>query len=104
MKSLKQPYSMIIIAIWLICPKIAVGQENTIVWGRIDKWFSLEMVFRIEVLDQDSHMPIKNAIVSLEADRTITSRTDRNGICVILFFNPRNLGYKLKVSASNYKY
>lgn len=91
--------------IWLLSTSIVFGQENTIVWGRIDKWFSPEMVFRVEVLDQDSHMPIYNALVTLEANRTLTAKTDRNGICVILFISPGDLGSaKLKVSANNYRY
>lgn len=87
-----------------ILSETACSQRSSSVLGSGEP----EYIFRFEVVDSESHWPVKNARISLaEKDRDITTIfTGRSGIGIVVVNNSRYLSDigRITVVARQYKY
>lgn len=98
---------IIIVLLCLFVQGKAFSQSNTIIWGELEEPFSPAMIFRLEILDRDSQMPIRNAIVKLQVNnRVFSAQSDRDGICIIIFMEKAvQFGRaNLKITSNNYRF
>lgn len=72
----------------------------------IGKHWAIDSIIRIEVLDNETHMPIKDAIIGIDERKGMLSlNTNSNGVAIIIIKQAKYFqGGKLKVTANRYNY